>query len=65
MTQLSSTTPTPEQQRARRLFVDVSILLPEGKTCSDCVFFASCESLFQCSGANEFCGWAPSHFRQT
>lgn len=59
-----TTTPTKEEVRARRIGTDVPSLLPEGRTCSDCAFFSYCEMLFQCSGANEYCDWSPSRFRQ-
>lgn len=40
------------------------MLLPEGKTCSDCAHYKQCVALFDCPATNTECDWAPSRFRQ-
>lgn len=36
--------------------------LPDGKRCSDCIFFKRCNSLFGHIAEDEVCDWAPSRF---
>lgn len=38
--------------------------LPEGKTCSDCVYCECCVKIFGHIPEDESCDWAPSRFRE-
>lgn len=48
--------------KARTLGVEPDMLLPEGKTCSDCRTFRRCVSLFGCRPGAVTCDWSPSAF---
>lgn len=39
-----------------------SMVLPEGKTCGDCLHFTRCSAMFGHIAADEVCDWAPSRF---
>lgn len=51
-----------KQQRASRLGVETSMLLPEGMRCRDCRSFRSCKAFIGISGDEAHCDWSPSRF---
>lgn len=51
----------PDQQRK---MADPSMHLPIGETCSDCVHFKRCQSLFGCPVNNVTCDFSPSCFKK-
>lgn len=52
------------ERRAKTIGCDPSMVLPEGKTCSDCVSFARCTAIIGRTGAEQNCDWSPSRFRE-
>lgn len=50
--------------RAQVLHCDPGMLLPEGKTCSDCVSIARCTAFVARTGTETHCDWHPSRFRE-
>lgn len=49
------------QDRAR--YVEKDMLLPEGKTCSECAHYRRCAAFISCPPDNVHCDWSPSRFR--
>ena len=45
-----------------KTFAEPDMMLPDGKTCSDCEFFKHCEHLFRCPPESRSCDWSPSRF---
>lgn len=43
---------------------DITMNLPEGKTCSDCVHCRRCCAIFGHIPEDEVCDFSPSRFRQ-
>lgn len=41
---------------------DIDMVLPEGKTCKDCVFFHRCNCIYGHIAEDEVCDWSPSEF---
>lgn len=41
---------------------DITMRLPPGKTCGDCVSFKRCLWLFQCNPFSRVCDFSPSRF---
>jgi hypothetical protein len=41
-----------------------SMMLPQGKSCSDCIHFNRCAWLIACNPNNTICDWSPSKFTQ-
>jgi len=41
---------------------DEDMVLPEGKTCKDCVFFQRCHGIYGHIAEDEVCDWSPSQF---
>lgn len=51
-------------ERAKLLHCEPDMVLPEGKTCKDCIRFLSCAGfLGQHIQDNQHCDWSPSYFR--
>lgn len=42
----------------------VSIKLPEGRICADCVHFVRCSWLFRCRAESRVCDWVPNRFEE-
>jgi hypothetical protein len=56
--------PTQAQiDKAKRLFVQLDMLLPDGKTCGDCIHIRRCTGLGVTNASRESCDWSPSRFR--
>jgi len=48
------------QERAR--YVEKDMLLPDGKTCSQCARYQRCKVFISCPPDNIHCDWSPSAF---
>lgn len=53
---------TTREPMLRTKHSEPSMLLPDGKTCADCVHFQRCNAIYGHIAADEVCDWAPNRF---
>lgn len=49
---------------AKQLHCQVDMVLPPGRTCSDCLRYRYCERHFGCKPESRSCDWSPSRFTE-
>ena len=61
-TVLENTIPEPRASKAKRLYVELDMLLPPGKTCADCKHVHRCIAFGVTRPERETCDFGPSRF---
>jgi hypothetical protein len=49
---------------ARKLHVELDMVIPDGKTCGDCQHLRRCTALIGARPGNRACDWSPHRFTQ-